>query len=113
MPPVAFIPAWTGFETTSLTVQTETLMTKVRVAGFSVSLDGFAAGTAQSLDHPLGVRGEEFFQWFFPTRTFREHSKPVPCPALAEKQEWGIPVIGGAAMTDRPMVRTGGLCAAE
>jgi len=46
-------------------------MPKVKVAGFSVSLDGFAAGTAQSLDHPLGVRGEEVFQWFFPTRTFR------------------------------------------
>ncbi|WCM22911.1 dihydrofolate reductase family protein [Paraburkholderia bryophila] len=45
-------------------------MTKVRVAGFSVSLDGFGAGTAQSLDRPLGVRGEEIFQWFFPTRTF-------------------------------------------
>ncbi|MBV9277508.1 MAG: dihydrofolate reductase family protein [Candidatus Eremiobacteraeota bacterium] len=47
-------------------------MTKVKVAGFGVSLDGFAAGTAQSLDHPLGVRGEEVFQWFFPTRTFRQ-----------------------------------------
>src|SRR4051812_27308279 len=47
-------------------------MTKVKVAGFSVSLDGFAAGAAQSLDHPLGVRGEELFQWFFPTQTFRQ-----------------------------------------
>ena len=47
-------------------------MTKVKVAGFSVSLDGFGAGTSQSLDHPLGLRGEEIFQWFFPTRTFRE-----------------------------------------
>lgn len=46
-------------------------MTKVRVAGFSVSLDGFGAGAAQSLGHPLGVRGEEIFQWFFPTRAFR------------------------------------------
>src|SRR4051794_7325345 len=50
----------------------EKSMTKVKVAGFSVSLDGFAAGTAQSLDHPLGVRGEEMFQWFFPTRVFRQ-----------------------------------------
>jgi dihydrofolate reductase len=48
----------------------EKLMPKVKVAGFSVSLDGFAAGTAQSLDHPLGLRGEQIFQWFFPTRTF-------------------------------------------
>jgi dihydrofolate reductase len=46
-------------------------MGKVRVAGFSVSLDGFAAGPNQDLEHPLGVRGEELFQWFFPTRTFR------------------------------------------
>jgi dihydrofolate reductase len=45
-------------------------MPKVRVAGFSVSLDGFAAGVAQDLDHPLGIHGEELFQWFFPTQTF-------------------------------------------
>jgi dihydrofolate reductase len=46
------------------------LMTKVKVAGFSVSLDGFGAGPEQSLEHPLGVRGHEMFQWYFPTRTF-------------------------------------------
>lgn len=45
-------------------------MTKIRVAGFSVSLDGFAAGTDQSLEHPLGKAGPDIFQWFFPTRTF-------------------------------------------
>jgi dihydrofolate reductase len=47
-------------------------MTKVKVAGFSVSLDGFGAGRSQSVDHPLGLRGEEIFEWFFPTRTFRQ-----------------------------------------
>lgn len=47
-------------------------MSKVKVAGLGVSLDGFAAGIDQSLDHPLGVRGEELFQWFFPTQTFRQ-----------------------------------------
>ena len=46
-------------------------MTRVRVAGFGVSLDGFAAGTEQSLEYPLGKRGPELFQWFFPTRSFR------------------------------------------
>ncbi len=46
-------------------------MSKVKVSGFSVSLDGFGAGTDQSLQNPLGVRGPEIFQWFFPTRTFR------------------------------------------
>jgi dihydrofolate reductase len=47
-------------------------MPKVKVGGFSVSLDGFGAGPDQSLEHPLGVRGQEVFQWFFPTRHFRQ-----------------------------------------
>ncbi|MBB3355484.1 dihydrofolate reductase [Rhizobium lentis] len=46
-------------------------MSKVRVTGFSVSVDGFGAGPEQSLNDPLGKRGSEMFQWFFHTRTFR------------------------------------------
>ena len=46
-------------------------MSKVRVAGFGMSLDGFGAGIEQSLDNPLGKRGPEIFQWFFHTKTFR------------------------------------------
>jgi len=46
-------------------------MSKIRVAGFSVSLDGFGAGVEQSLSDPLGKRGTEMFQWFFHTRSFR------------------------------------------
>ncbi|HSZ16337.1 MAG TPA: dihydrofolate reductase family protein [Terracidiphilus sp.] len=46
-------------------------MPKVRVAGFGVTLDGFSAGTEQSLSDPLGKRGTEIFQWFFHTRSFR------------------------------------------
>ena len=45
-------------------------MSKVRVTGFGVSLDGFSAGIEQSLSDPLGKRGTEIFQWFFHTRTF-------------------------------------------
>ena len=46
-------------------------MGKVRVAGFSISIDGFGAGVEQSLQNPLGQRGPELFQWFFGTRTFQ------------------------------------------
>lgn len=46
-------------------------MSKVRVAGFGVSLDGFSAGPEQSLNDPLGKRGAEIFRWFFHTKTFR------------------------------------------
>ena len=46
-------------------------MSRVRVAAYSVSLDGYGAGPDQSLADPLGCGGEDLHQWFFPTRTFR------------------------------------------
>jgi hypothetical protein len=45
-------------------------MSRVRVAGFGLSLDGFGAGIEQSLDDPLGKRGTEIFQWCFHTKSF-------------------------------------------
>ncbi len=47
-------------------------MGKVKVAGFSVSVDGYGAGPEQSLQNPLGKRGTELHQWFFDTRFFHE-----------------------------------------
>jgi len=47
-------------------------MSKVRVAGFSVSLDGFAAGPNQNLENPLGERGMELHQWVFKTEFFQK-----------------------------------------
>lgn len=46
-------------------------MSKLRVAAFSISLDGFAAGPEQSLENPLGKGGPELHGWAFPTRTFQ------------------------------------------
>lgn len=47
-------------------------MPKLRVHNFAVSLDGYAAGPDQSLDHPLGVGGHALHEWAFATRTFRQ-----------------------------------------
>jgi dihydrofolate reductase len=46
-------------------------MTKLRVACFSTSIDGFGAGPGQNLENPLGVGGMDLHQWFFPTKTFQ------------------------------------------
>jgi dihydrofolate reductase len=46
-------------------------MSKLRVHCFGISLDGFSAGPNQDLDHPLGVKGTDLMQWFFPTRVFQ------------------------------------------
>ena len=47
-------------------------MSKMRIAGFAVSVDGFGAGPDQSPEHPLGKRGGELMGWFFPPRSLRE-----------------------------------------
>jgi len=51
-------------------------MSRVKVAAFSVSLDGFGAGPRQDLQNPLGVRGGEMFRWFMATDVWnRMHGK--------------------------------------
>jgi dihydrofolate reductase len=47
-------------------------MSKLRVASFAMSLDGFSAGPEQSQENPLGVRGPELMEWFFHSRVWRE-----------------------------------------
>jgi dihydrofolate reductase/predicted DNA-binding protein with PD1-like motif len=51
-------PLWTG----------GTPMPKLRVHNIATSLDGFAAGPSQDLEHPLGVGGERLHEWIFETR---------------------------------------------
>ncbi len=48
-------------------------MTRVRVEGFSISLDGFAAGPSQDINNPMGVGGAELHPWLFPTRTLQKN----------------------------------------
>lgn len=46
-------------------------MSKLRVHSFAVSIDGYGAGPAQSLEHPLGIGGMALHGWAIATRTFR------------------------------------------
>jgi dihydrofolate reductase len=47
-------------------------MPKLRVHGFSISLDGYGAGPGQDLANPQGVGGMAMHKWAFATRTFRQ-----------------------------------------
>jgi dihydrofolate reductase len=40
-------------------------MSELRVHNFSVSLDGFGAGPAQTREDPLGTGGEQLHEWIF------------------------------------------------
>ncbi len=46
-------------------------MPKLRVHNFSISLDGYAAGPHQDLEHPIGVGGSHLHEWVFRTDTGR------------------------------------------
>jgi dihydrofolate reductase len=45
-------------------------MARLRVASFTISVDGYGAGPNQSRENPLGVGGEELHDWLVQTRTF-------------------------------------------
>ena len=47
-------------------------VSRVRVAAFSISIDGFGAGPRQDLQNPLGVRGLELHEWVFHTEFFKK-----------------------------------------
>jgi len=47
-------------------------MTRVRVNGFTISLDGYGAGPDQDINNPLGVGGTDLHQWLVTTRTFQK-----------------------------------------
>ena len=47
-------------------------MPRLRVHGFTISVDGYGAGPNQNLDNPLGTGGEALHEWLIATRTFRQ-----------------------------------------
>ncbi|MCB0718010.1 MAG: dihydrofolate reductase [Bacteroidetes bacterium] len=44
---------------------------RVRVESYFMSVDGYGAGPDQSLEHPLGIGGEEMTEWVTATRSWR------------------------------------------
>ncbi len=58
-------------------------MSKIRVAAFSISIDGFGAGPSQDLSNPLGIRGLELHGWFLDTEVFKQmHGQPGGQPGI-------------------------------
>jgi dihydrofolate reductase len=47
-------------------------MSKLRVHTFSISLDGYGAGSNQDLNNPVGIGGVALHEWVYATKTFRE-----------------------------------------
>ena len=51
-------------------------MSKLKVAAFGVSIDGYGAGPDQTVENPLGVGGEDLHTWLIATRSWQSvHGK--------------------------------------
>jgi dihydrofolate reductase len=60
-------------------------MSKLRVAAFGVSLDGYGAGPDQSLENPMGVGGMALHQWVLGTRTFQRIHADFAGPLIGDR----------------------------
>ncbi|MBK8358976.1 MAG: dihydrofolate reductase [Comamonadaceae bacterium] len=56
-------------------------MTRIRVEGFTISLDGYGAGPNQDISHPLGVGGADLHGWAIPRG---RSSGPCWAPTVAQ-----------------------------
>ena len=61
---------------TSNSQPARSIVSKLRVQSFGISIDGYGAGPNQDLQNPLGVRGPELMEWFFHTRVWRQMHGP-------------------------------------
>jgi dihydrofolate reductase len=50
-------------------------MSKVRVANFAVSIDGYSSAPGQTREEPFGPGGLRVMDWFFPTESFQKMQK--------------------------------------
>ena len=60
-------------------------MSKLRVSGFGISIDGFGAGPDQSLENPMGVGGMALHEWIIGTKTFQKMSRGFADDLVAGK----------------------------
>jgi dihydrofolate reductase len=64
----------------------------------TMSLDGYVAGPAQSLEHPLGIGGEELHGWLVPLKAFRE-SHGAEGGEVNASTPFAEDILGGAGAT--------------
>jgi dihydrofolate reductase len=72
-------------------------MSKLKL-NITMSLDGYVAGPEQSLQHPLGVGGEQLHTWLVPLRAFRE-SHGAEGGEVNESTRFAEDILAGAGAT--------------
>lgn len=72
-------------------------MSKLKL-NITMSLDGYVAGPDQSLEHPLGIGGEQLHGWLVPLAAFRE-SHGAEGGEVNESTPFAHDILAGAGAT--------------
>jgi len=64
----------------------------------TMSLDGYVAGPDQSVEHPLGIGGEQLHTWLMPLKAFRE-SHGAEGGEVNESTRFAEDILAGAGAT--------------
>ncbi len=67
-----------------------TRMSRLRVNGFSISIDGYGAGPDQDLANPMGVGGMALHEWAFGTKTFEKMHAELAGPVGKQAGRAGV-----------------------
>ncbi len=60
-------------------------MSRLRVAAFGISVDGYGAGPDQSLENPMGAGGMALHEWVLGTRTFQKIHADFAGPLIGDQ----------------------------
>jgi dihydrofolate reductase len=73
-------------------------MSKLKL-NITMSLDGYVAGPDQSLQHPLGIGGEQLHTWLTPLQAFRGSHGGDEGGEVNESTPFAEDILGGAGAT--------------
>jgi dihydrofolate reductase len=73
-------------------------MSKLKL-NITMSLDGYVAGPDQSLQHPLGIGGEQLHTWLVPLKAFRGSHGNDEDGEVNESTPFAEDILGGAGAT--------------
>jgi dihydrofolate reductase len=65
-------------------------MSKLRVSGFSISIDGYGAGPGQALTDPLGVGGMALHEWLLRSTTWKKRAGDFAGAPMGEQAYGGV-----------------------
>jgi hypothetical protein len=87
-------------------VARSSLLSRLRVNAFGISIDGYGAGPDQALEDPMGAGGMALHQWVLGTKTFQGMAREFAADLIGD-------AAAGEGVDDRSAARGFGYTCTE